>query len=79
MHTSRTVRHSEQAFRLLRRLRGLYSSTNPFVDSAWLAHDLQMPAASMRRAIYELREAGISVVHLHKAVGLLFVSRQGSR
>lgn len=73
MHTTPTKRLNEQAFRVLRRLRGLYSAHNPFVAADWLAADVQMPAASLRRSIYELREAGFSVVHQDKQVGLMFI------
>jgi len=73
MHTPRTVHLSEQAFRVLRRLRGLYSPRNPFVSADWLAIDTQMPDASLRRTIAELRSAGYSVVHDRGRVGLMYL------
>ncbi len=69
-----TTNHlSEQSFRVLRRLRGLFSPDAPFVNAEWLAADTQMPAPSLRRCVRELRLAGFSVVHDHGCIGLLFL------
>lgn len=62
---------SEQAFRVLRRLRGLYSERNPFVPAAWLAADTQMPLPSLRRVVHQLRMAGFLVIHEQKEIGLV--------
>jgi RIO-like serine/threonine protein kinase len=64
-------RLSEQAFRVLRRLRGLYSERNPFVSADWLATDCQMPLPSLRRSVRELRQADLLVIHENKQVGLV--------
>lgn len=74
MHT----KLSEQAFRVLRRLRGLYSERNPFVLADWLAADTQMPLPSLRRSVRELRQAGLLVIHEHKQIGLVELGQRFS-
>jgi hypothetical protein len=75
MYTIQAAHISEQAFRVLRRLRGLYTrgGLQPFVTASWLAADVQMPLPSLRRAVFELRQAGFSIVQGNGRVGLLFL------
>jgi hypothetical protein len=78
MYTIQASHISEQAFRVLRRLRGVYTRGGraAFVDAAWLANDTQMPLPSLRRSVYELRQAGFSVIHDNGRVGLMFLQER---